>query len=135
MDIVSRAKRSQMMAAVRGASTKPELAVRRSAHALGYRFRLHRRDLPGSPDMVLSSRSLAVFVHGCYWHRHAGCKLCYKAKSNLDFWQRKFTSNVERDRRVQAALEELGWRVVIVWECETTDKVGLRSKIGMRFGA
>ncbi len=133
MDIVSRARRSRIMSAIRGSDTKPELAVRRAAHALGYRFRLHRRDLPGTPDLVLPSRSLAVFVHGCYWHRHKGCKYCYRPNSNVEFWQKKFKGNVERDRRVQSALKEMGWKVVVFWECETTDSVRLREKVGTRF--
>lgn len=109
------------MARIVGKGTKPEMAVRRAAHALGYRFRLHRRDLPGSPDLVFPSRRLALFVHGCFWHRHAGCRLAYNPKSNVGFWQAKFEGNVTRDARAVEDLEGLGWRAEMIWECETKD--------------
>ncbi|MQW55260.1 very short patch repair endonuclease [Sinorhizobium meliloti] len=121
MDIVSPARRSQIMARIAGKGTKPEVAVRRIAHGLGYRFRLHRRDLPGSPDLVFPSRRLALFVHGCFWHRHPGCRLAYNPKSNVDFWQAKFKGNLARDARALEELEGLGWRVAMIWECETRD--------------
>lgn len=110
------------MALVKGKHTKPELRVRRRAHALGYRFRLHRRDLPGSPDLVFPGRRAVVFVHGCFWHRHPepGCWRARLPKSRLDFWVPKLEANVARDAASLAALEALGWRVLTVWECETT---------------
>lgn len=121
MDIVSREKRSAMMANIKSRNTRPEMAVRRAAHRLGLRFRLHRRDLPGSPDLVFPRRRTALFVHGCYWHRHHGCKYAYNPKSNVEFWQKKLQTNVDRDIRVRQELEVGGWNVVIIWECETRD--------------
>ena len=108
-----------MMANIRGRNTRPELAVRRTAHGLGLRFRLHRRDLPGSPDLLFPGRRTAVFVHGCYWHRHNGCKYTYTPKSNVEFWVNKLQTNVARDIRTKQELEARGWNVVVIWECET----------------
>jgi DNA mismatch endonuclease (patch repair protein) len=110
------------MARIRGKDTKPELAVRRIAHGLGFRFRVHRRDLPGSPDLVFPRLRKVVFVHGCYWHRHAGCRYAYSPKSNIPFWHAKFDANVARDRLAVVELKKLGWEVLIVWECETKDE-------------
>ena len=107
------------MSRVRGKHTKPELIVRRAAHAHGLRFRLHRKDLPGHPDLVFPKYRLALFVHGCFWHRHPGCAKASMPKSRTDFWQAKFEANVARDTRVTAELDELGWRVATIWECET----------------
>ncbi|MDR6530259.1 DNA mismatch endonuclease (patch repair protein) [Caulobacter rhizosphaerae] len=112
-------KRSALMARVKGRDTRPEIRVRRLAHELGARFRLQRRDLPGTPDLVFPSRRLALFVHGCFWHRHPGCRHATDPRTRVAFWQSKFAANVERDRRVGRALEDLGWRVEVVWECET----------------
>lgn len=111
--------RSENMARIRGKDTEPELAVRRLVHALGYRYRLHRRDLPGSPDLAFPGRRAVIFVHGCFWHRHEGCKNCTAPKTRIEFWQDKFAKNVVRDRKAVADLERLGWRVMTVWECET----------------
>lgn len=124
--------RSRNMAKIRGKNTRPELAVRRAAHALGLRFRLHRRDLPGTPDLVFPRRRIALFVHGCFWHRHPGCGFAYTPKSRVEFWQAKFDGNVERDKRKQADLAAAGWRVVVVWECETREQDGLREIIRRR---
>src|SRR5687768_16771374 len=99
MDVVDRATRSRMMAAISGRNTVPELSVRRALHAAGLRFRLHRRDLPGSPDLVLARFKAVVFVHGCFWHRHRGCRFATTPRSNASFWSQKFEANVERDRR------------------------------------
>ena len=118
-----------MMSGIRSKDTRPELAVRKAAHAMGYRFRLHRKDLPGSPDLTFSSRNTVIFVHGCYWHRHEGCKYCYTPKSNVEFWAKKFKNNVARDQRVREELEQHGWRVVTLWECETADEDGLRQRL------
>lgn len=107
------------MANIRGRNTRPELAVRRTAHGLGLRFRLYRRDLPGSPDLLFSGRRTALFVHGCYWHRHNGCKYAYTPKSNVEFWMNKLQTNVARDIRTKQELEARGWNVVVIWECET----------------
>jgi DNA mismatch endonuclease, patch repair protein len=129
MDIVSPARRSQMMSRIRGKGSKPELIVRRMVHSLGYRFRLHARYLPGSPDLVFSRRKLALFVHGCFWHRHKGCPYAYNPKSNIEFWTRKFKSNVARDKRVRGELEAMGWRVAIIWECEAADPDSLKEEL------
>lgn len=111
------------MARVRGRDTKPEMLVRRALHAAGLRYRLHAKDLPGKPDIVLPSRRVAVFVHGCFWHRHPdpNCKLARLPKSRLDFWIPKLEGNRARDERKKAELEALGWTVVEVWECGTDD--------------
>jgi len=106
-----------MMAGIRGKDTKPELGLRRALHRLGFRFRLHAKGLPGRPDIILPKHSAAIFVHGCFWHRHAGCRYATKPKSRTRFWNKKFKGNMERDLRNRAALETAGWRVAIVWEC------------------
>ena len=106
-----------MMAGIRGRDTRPEMTLRRGLHRTGFRYRLHVADLPGKPDLVLPARRAAVFVHGCYWHRHEGCHWCSTPASNEEFWAAKFESNVRRDARHVAELESAGWRVAIVWEC------------------
>ncbi len=121
-DIVSREKRSQMMSGIRSKDTKPEKLVRSQLHRAGYRFRLHDKRLPGKPDIILPKYKTVIFVHGCFWHRHPGCKYAYIPKSRTDFWQKKFADNVERDINVKEKLEKLGWRVMVVWECETCDE-------------
>jgi DNA mismatch endonuclease, patch repair protein len=118
-----------MMAGIRGKDTKPELAVRRLVHALGYRFRLHRRDLPGSPDLVLPRLRKIIFVHGCFWHRHSGCRFAYTPKANAEFWLNKLTSNVSRDEAAQTALVAQGWDVMVVWECEVGDALVLARRL------
>lgn len=118
MDVVDRATRSRMMSGIRGKDTKPELAVRRFLHAHGYRFRLHRRDLPGRPDIVLPRLKVCIFVHGCFWHRHTDCKYAVLPKTHVDFWTEKLESNVNRDRKVMQELGSIGWCVLTVWECE-----------------
>lgn len=122
MDVVSSVKRSEMMSGIRGRNTRPELQVRAYLHARGLRFRLHRKDLPGRPDVVLPKYRVAVFVHGCFWHRHPGCKFTTEPATREDFWRQKFAANVSRDLRNQEALLQAGWRVLVIWEC------GLRSK-------
>lgn len=119
VDLLSPERRSWLMSRVAGKHTLPEMRVRRAAHALGYRFRLHRRDLPGTPDLVFPRRKLVLFVHGCFWHRHVDCSKASTPKSRTEFWQQKFNANVERDDRNRAALKALGWRVETIWECET----------------
>ncbi len=115
------AGRSALMARIRGKDTKPELVVRRLVHAMGYRYRLHRRDLPGSPDLVFKSRRKVVFVHGCFWHRHPGCKKASTPSTRREFWQEKFDQNVERDVRKEIQLMAAGWAVLVIWECQTKD--------------
>ena len=107
------------MARIKGKNTKPELIVRRILHALGYRFRLHRGDFPGRPDIVLPKYRTAIFVHGCFWHRHSECSKASMPKTRTEFWQDKFAMNVARDQRNVEALKAAGWHVLIVWECET----------------
>ena len=115
------AARSRVMRAVRGRDTGPELALRRLLHGLGYRFRLHRKGLPGTPDLVFSARRKAVFVHGCFWHLHQGCRYAKMPATRPSFWKAKLEANVERDRRAVENLQALGWRVLCVWECSTRD--------------
>jgi len=119
---------------IKGKDTKPEMAVRSVCHEMGLRYRLHRKDLPGTPDLVFPKHQLCIFVHGCFWHRHPGCKYAYTPKSRLDFWLTKFTRNVQRDLTVQEALQALGWKVVIVWECHTKDREILRNEIRFALG-
>lgn len=120
-DIVSPAKRSQMMSGIRGKNTKPELLVRSYLHRKGLRYRLHAK-LPGKPDLVFPKHRTVVFVHGCFWHRHQDCKYATIPKSNAEFWQTKFVANVKRDALVQEQLTALGWRVLVVWGCQTSSE-------------
>jgi DNA mismatch endonuclease (patch repair protein) len=129
MDIMTPAARSQIMARIRSKDTKAEIAVRKAATALGYRYRLNRRDLPGTPDLVFPRLKKAVFVHGCFWHRHEGCKYSYNPKSRIEFWTKKFQNNVARDDRVKGELERLGWQVVVIWECQTSDFNSLKATL------
>ena len=126
MDRVSSEKRSANMARIRSKNTKPEIRLRRVLHGMGMRYRLHSRKLPGSPDIVFVTAKTAVFVHGCYWHRHEGCSLTTSPKSNLRFWEQKFEGNKKRDRKTRLNLERAGWRVIIVWECQTRNEEVLR---------
>jgi len=119
VDMVTTERRSEIMGRIRSTNTSPEIRVRRVAHALGLRFRLHRRDLPGKPDLVFPGHRSVVFVHGCYWHQHPGCKRGQLPKSAQDFWRDKFTTNLLRDARNEATLRESGWNVIVIWECET----------------
>lgn len=116
-DIVTTEKRSQMMSGIRGKDTQPEISVRKALFSAGYRFRLHCKDLAGKPDVVLPGRRVAIFVHGCFWHGHQGCRLTKIPSTRSDFWQRKFDANMKRDASAMAALITSGWRVLIVWEC------------------
>src|SRR5690348_12723444 len=129
MDQLTKTQRSARMALVRAKDTKPEWVVRKLAHALGYRYRLHVGNLPGKPDMVFPSRSAIIFIPGCFWHRHAGCRLARLPKSRLDFWEPKLTANHDRDHRNERALRALGWRVMIVWECQTANRSRLASRM------
>lgn len=120
--------RSRTMRAVKNRNTKPEIIVRRLLHAMGYRFRLHRKDLPGSPDIVLPRHKKVVFVHGCLWHGHCGCKRSARPTSNTEFWDTKIDRNIARDKKAMQELTGLGWKVFTVWECETRDKNQLEEK-------
>lgn len=129
MDTVSPQRRSEIMARVRAKDTAPELAVRRLVHGMGYRYRLHRRNLPGTPDLVFIGRRKVIFVHGCFWHRHLGCAAARVPKTRTEFWQAKLQGNSERDARNIGALHTKGWDVMIVWECELKDMVLLMARI------
>lgn len=129
MDTVDRHTRSRMMGAIRGRDTKPELLVRSLLHGLGYRYRLHRRDLPGRPDIVFSRRQKVIFVNGCYWHRHEGCPLSYVPKSNTEFWRAKFDRTVVRDQENYGDLASRGWAVLVIWECECGDRPHLEHRL------
>ena len=122
-------RRSALMSRIRSSNTRPEIAVRRVLHALGYRFRLHRRDLPGKPDIVLPRHRLALFVHGCFWHQHPGCRLASKPKTRQDYWTPKLAGNVQRDRLAQEALAALGWRVAVIWECDSRKPAELERRV------
>lgn len=133
-DTLTKSQRSALMAKIRGKDTKPELAVRSLLHRMGYRFRLHRRDLPGSPDIVLPKHRTVIFVHGCFWHRHAGCRNATVPTTRARFWRLKFEGNVARDRRVKAKLRRCGWRVVTIWECDVRALVETPGRLERRLG-
>jgi DNA mismatch endonuclease, patch repair protein len=116
-DVVDKAIRSRMMAGIRGVNTAPEMKLRRALHAVGFRYRLHAKDLPGKPDLVFPRFGAVVFVHGCFWHRHGNCKWATNPSSNVEFWTTKLNKNAERDTRNIDSLRKLGWRVAVVWEC------------------
>ncbi len=118
MDIVDKKKRSEIMSRVKSSHTMPEIRVRKILHSLGYRFRLHRKDLPGTPDIVLPTYDSVIFVNGCFWHRHPDCRDASTPRTRTHFWKKKFAENVTRDREKTATLRSLGWKVLIVWECE-----------------
>ena len=127
------AERSAIMRAVKSKNTKPEKIVRSLLHRLGFRFRLHRRDLPGRPDIYLKRQALAIFVHGCFWHRHPGCKHATTPKSNAGYWNEKFKRNQKRDRAAKHELEKSGIKVLILWECEISKgEEYLKSKLALR---
>ena len=136
-DRISTERRSWNMSRIRSRDTCPELRVRSMLHGLGYRFRLHDRSLPGRPDVVLKKHRVAIFVNGCYWHRHQGCKqgayFPKDPKQGIEFWREKFDKNVQRDQKNRLLLEEMGWRVAIVWECQTKDDAALKREIDKIF--
>jgi DNA mismatch endonuclease (patch repair protein) len=129
MDVVTRETRSKMMASVRSKDTKPEKKVRSLLHVLGYRFRIHRKDLPGNPDIVLVKYKKVIFVHGCFWHQHIGCPKAKRPNTRKEFWDKKLNQNIERDKRNLRELEELGWVPYIIWECETRREAVLISSV------
>ena len=120
MDRLTRDRRSWNMSRIPGKDTTPEMRVRSALHRLGYRFRLHARELPGKPDILLPRHRTAIFVNGCFWHRHRGCRLAYTPKSNTRFWMSKFEANVIRDKAAVRSLRRNGWRVLTFWECQVT---------------
>ena len=123
MDRITPEQRSYTMSRIRSKDTKPELVVRRHLHALGFRFRLHTAKLPGHPDIVLPKWHTVIFINGCFWHRHEGCRLATMPKSNVEFWETKFARNVARDARELEALAAAGWRVIVLWECEVKTRL------------
>jgi DNA mismatch endonuclease (patch repair protein) len=130
VDSLSPKERSEIMARVRSKDTRPEMRVRKLAFALGYRYRLHDRKLPGCPDLVFRPRRKVIFVHGCFWHRHGRCALARLPKSRLDFWIPKLEGNKLRDQRNKRALARTGWKVLTIWECQLGDLSQLSARIG-----
>lgn len=129
MDRLPKERRSWNMSRIRSKDTRPEKVVRSLLHSMGYRFRLHVRSLPGVPDVVLPKYRTVVFVNGCFWHRHDNCKFAYMPKSRAEFWGRKFSQNIARQRTVNGELEGMGWQVLTIWECETSDGDALTQKL------
>jgi len=128
-DHISKEKRSWNMGRIRSSNTGPEKIVRSLLHGMGLRFRLHRKSLPGTPDIVLPGRRTVIFVHGCYWHRHTGCRYASTPKTNKAFWETKFMQNIRRDAETRAKLQDQGWTVLVVWECETKKPECLRDRL------
>ncbi len=130
-DTLTPAERSERMSRVKGRHTAPEMLVRRVVHGLGYRYRLHRRDLPGCPDLAFGNRKKVIFVHGCFWHRQgdSACKLARLPKSRLDFWIPKLEANRTRDEKNQARLKAMGWDSLVIWECQLGDRASLEERI------
>jgi DNA mismatch endonuclease (patch repair protein) len=120
MDNLSKERRSWNMGRIRSGNTAPEMNVRSALHRMGLRFRLHVKGLPGKPDIVLPKWQHVIFVHGCFWHRHTGCKFAYTPKTRIDFWTEKFRQNLKRDETATRELRRMGWNVSIIWECETS---------------
>lgn len=133
MDRLTPERRSWLMSRVGGKNTAPEILVRKVAHSLGLRFRLHRKQLPGTPDLVFPRWRTAIFVHGCFWHRHPGCMKASTPKSRTEYWQEKFEANVRRDHKNVALLRKQGWLVLTVWECETKNVEKLGAKLARAF--
>ncbi|WP_272700876.1 very short patch repair endonuclease [Desulfovibrio sp. Fe33] len=129
MDMLKPEARSQLMAKIKSKNTKPELVVRSLLHRMGFRFRLHRRDLPGTPDIVLPKYKTVIMVNGCFWHGHANCPKAKRPSSNTDFWYKKLDDNIARDRENVLKLEELGWRVMVIWECQVKDVFKLEARL------
>ena len=130
MDRLSVEARSRLMSRIRGKDTKPEMAVRHLVHRMGFRYRLHRRDLPGSPDLVLPRHRKVILVHGCFWHSHAGCGAGRVPASNTEYWAPKLRRNAERDAASEEALRLAGWAVLVVWECQTKKATDLEGRLG-----
>ena len=128
-DTISSERRSANMRAVHSRDTQPEISVRKIVYELGYRYRLHRKELPGEPDVVFIGKLKAIFVHGCFWHQHKGCKRATMPQSNVAFWQNKLARNVERDAEQMRSLKANGWKTLVVWECETKNKLKLANRL------
>ena len=134
-DVLTPAQRRRNMQAIRGRDTAPEMIVRRMIHGMGFRYRLHRRDLPGCPDIVLPRLRRAILVHGCFWHQHPGCVYATRPAPRPAFWAAKLKGNADRDKRVTRALRRLGWRILVVWECQTRDAPRLERRIRRFLGS
>jgi len=132
MDTLTKQRRSWNMSRIKGSNTGPERVVRSILHRMGYRFRLHRKDLPGKPDITLPKHKTVIFVHGCFWHRHKGCKDATLPKTRPSFWRNKLEGNAVRDRLKERALRKAGWRVLVIWECRTIDIHRLRNQLQMQ---
>lgn len=128
-DVFNKNKRSQIMSRIGGKNTKPEIIVRKLLHSLGYRFRLHRKDLPGKPDIILPRWKAVIFVHGCFWHGHKGCKRAGRPQTHADFWKNKIEGNMKRDAANIEQLVKLGYRCLVIWQCETKEIEILREKL------
>ena len=128
-DVFSKEKRSWIMSRVKGRDTKPEILVRSFVHRMGFRFRVHRRDLPGTPDIVLPRHGKVIFVHGCFWHGHTGCPRSQRPTTNNRFWNKKLQGNIERDKRFRRKLRQRGWKVLVVWQCESRKLEKLLGKL------
>ena len=129
MDVFTKEKRSQIMSKIKGKDTKPEIVVRSLLHQMGYRFRLHRRDLPGNPDIVLPKHKKVIFVHGCFWHGHKDCPRAKRPSTNKKFWNEKLSKSIKRDTFNQKKLKKMGWLTLIIWQCEMKDSKNLQSKL------
>ena len=128
-DVFTHEKRSAIMARIKGQNTKPEILVRKLVHSLGYRFRLHQNTLPGKPDLVLRRHEKIIFVHGCFWHGHAGCARATVPSTNIDFWQRKLQGNKKRDMSVRRKLRRKGWKILVIWQCQIRSIEDLRDRL------
>jgi DNA mismatch endonuclease (patch repair protein) len=128
-DVFSKEKRSWIMSRVKGRDTKPEIRVRSFVHRMGFRFRIHRRDLPGNPDIALPRHGKAIFVHGCFWHGHKHCRRSKRPTTNKGFWNKKLDTNIARDERFRKKLRRMGWKVLVVWQCETRQPEKLLGKL------
>ena len=122
MDKLTKEKRSQNMAQIRSKDTEPEIKVRKTLAELGWKYRLHSRNLPGQPDVIISKIKTAIFINGCFWHQHKGCKRCTVPKSNIKYWSKKLERNIQKQKQNIKDLERLGWETSVIWECQTKDK-------------
>ena len=129
MDHLTKSKRSENMSRIKNKNTTPEIAVRKTLHSMGYRYRLHSASVYGKPDIVIKTKRKAVFVHGCFWHRHKNCSLATTPKTNTSYWEKKFQTNIARDKKVQERLDKENWKFLIIWECEIKDKTELKKKL------
>jgi len=129
VDVFTKEKRSRIMSRVKGRDTKPEILIRSVVHRMGFRFRIHRYDLPGHPDIVLPRHKKVIFVHGCFWHGHKKCGRSKRPTTNTNFWNRKLDKNIERDKVFQCKLRSMGWKVLVIWQCETRKAQKLSAKL------